>query len=793
MIRLLAGVLLATFVTSARADEPAWFGAMLAEATLSDVEVAALPFDAAGAVRLETVVAGGPASRSGFLAGDLLLRADGELLGADAKAAHAQLLALLSARSAGDSLRVGFLRRELRWTRAGETVAGAPDLEALAAGLTAGESKSVAVAVALVWHEETLTLGQRPEASGAPVPKDLYAGYPTDEVGFATELREAVTAAGFDEDTADLEARLARLAESADGSRSHLASLVQREPLRLGVMGAAIGDQLAPLGDTHFTKITADLPGVLGSITDWGAPAVVDWGPELPPKQAGIEAHLDWMQARLERCAALVETALADVDADTRSHVADSWTDIGEQFCEHIYLYLDEDKARLGRNLATIAAGERVDRAALLAATAAFQPLLDRDYIDDLKEMLYIAKRDLDAEEVISRSTPLGRIVIGGRGDDRHRRGQQGADLAATDMIALFLDLGGDDYYADGIGTTVNQAGHARIPASFLIDLEGDDAYEATQEGSIGAGVLGVGVVIDGSGNDRYIGTRWSQGVGFMGLGLVVDGEGDDRYLVEALGQGIGAWGAGIVLDHYGDDRYAASRYAQGVGLAGGLGLLSDRWGSDEYLCKGRWPSGYGTAGVFQSWGQGCGVGFRGNASGGLGFLFDGAGGDRYEAGNFSQGGGYYFGVGALWDRGVSDDVYIGSRYNQGFAAHQAVGYFEEAGGSDEYWTRNAVAPGLAWDECVTSFSDLGGDDLYQGGSFSLAASAHNAISLFHDAAGLDEYRWADLAHAGGNDYHGGTSLSWFLDEGGAEDLYAAEDLNDSESSGPENRLFLDR
>lgn len=793
MMRLLASVLLAIVTTSPQDAAPAWFGAVLSGASLSEPEAGVVPVPATAGVRLDSVVSGGPASRSGFLAGDLLVRADGELLGADAEAARAGLLALLAERTAGDELRVGFVRRELRWTRGGEPLAGEPDLAALAAGLAPGSSSAVEVEAVLAWHEQTLILGQRPEASGQEVPRDLYPGYPTDEVSYAQELREAVAAEGFGEDTADLEARLARLAERGDASRSHLVSLVQRAPLRLGPMGDAIGESLALLADSHFTEAPGKLPTTLASITDWGAPSAIDWGPELPPKRAGIEAHLDWMEARLGLCAGLVESALADLDAETRARVADAWTDVGARFCEHIYLYLDEDKERLARNLATIAAGERVDRAALLAATAAFEPLLDVDYIDDLKEMLYIAKRDLDAEEVISRTTPFGRIVIGGRGDDRHRRGQQGADSGTDDMVALMLDLGGNDFYADGIGTTVNQAGHARIPASFLIDLEGDDAYEATQEGSIGAGVLGVGVVIDAEGNDRYIGTRWSQGVGFLGLGVVVDGAGDDRYLVEALGQGIGAWGAGVVLDHYGDDRYAASRYAQGVGMAGGLGLLADRWGSDEYLCKGRWPSGYGTAGVFQSWGQGCGVGFRGNASGGLGFLFDGAGADRYEAGNFSQGGGYYFGVGALWDRGVSGDVYIGSRYNQGFAAHQAVGYFQETGGNDAYWTRNAVAPGLAWDECVTSFTDLGGDDLYQGGSFSLGASAHNAISLFYDAQGRDEYRWADLAHAGPNDYHGGSSLSWFLDEGGSDDLYTGPDANGMASAGPKNRLFRDR
>ena len=174
--------------------------------------------------------------------------------------------------------------------------------------------------------------------------------------------------------------------------------------------------------------------------------------------------------------------------------------------------------------------------------------------------------------------------------------------------------------------------------------------------------------------------------------------------------------------------------------------------------------------------------------------MVDEAGADRYEAGNFSQGGGYYYGIGALCDRGKGNDLYIGSRYDQGFAAHQAVGYFHESGGDDVYLTRNAVAHGLAWDECVTMFIEDGGDDTYQGGGFSLGASAHNAICVFWERRGDDTYLRGPLGHAGGNDYHGGTSLSVFVDEGRGKDRYpGGKDLNGTVAAAPEHGLFLDR
>ena len=165
------------------------------------------------------------------------------------------------------------------------------------------------------------------------------------------------------------------------------------------------------------------------------------------------------------------------------------------------------------------------------------------------------------------------------------------------------------------------------------------------------------------------------------------------------------------------------------------------------------------------------------------------------EAGNFSQGGGYYYGLGILNARGTGDDVYIGSRYNQGFSAHQAVGVFLEDGGNDSYTTRQGVAQGLAWDESVTLFIDAAGNDTYEGGgSFSQGASAHNSIAVFLDRGGRDRYLYkAGQARAGGNDYHGGSSLSFFVDEGGDEDFYnSANSANNAVRLDPEYGIFLD-
>src|SRR6185295_14495988 len=144
------------------------------------------------------------------------------------------------------------------------------------------------------------------------------------------------------------------------------------------------------------------------------------------------------------------------------------------------------------------------------------------------------------------------------------------------------------------------------------------------------------------------------------------------------------------------DDLYTGVRFCQGVGFAGGVGALVEKGGNDRFVCTGRYDSEYGEAGLFSGWGQGVGFGFRGVASGGIGMLYDVRGDDVYEAGNFSQACGYFYGWGILRDD-AGDDRFLGSRYAQGAAAHQAVATFLEGGGDDLYRSVSDVAQGLAW------------------------------------------------------------------------------------------------
>jgi hypothetical protein len=300
-------------------------------------------------------------------------------------------------------------------------------------------------------------------------------------------------------------------------------------------------------------------------------------------------------------------------------------------------------------------------------------------------------------------------------------------------------------------------------------------------------------MLLDLEGNDTYIGTSWAQGTGYFGVGILHDVAGDDTYRGRTFCQGVGLFGMGFLIDDSGNDRYEGDGQVQGVGMPRGIGALSDKAGDDEYYAKGRYATGYGTSGVFDAWSQGTGLGFRMLQSGGIGLLADDGGADVYEAGNFSQGGGYYYALGVLCDRGRDDDVYVGSRYDQGFSAHQALGYFHESGGDDVYRTRNAVISGLAWDQSISFFLEDSGDDDYHGGGFSTGASAHNGLTVFVDERGTDVHRRGAPGRAGPNDYHGGTSLSFFLDDGGQRDRYADGDRNDRVEVTGDHAIVVDR
>ncbi len=556
-----------------------------------------------------------------------------------------------------------------------------------------------------------------------------------------------------------------------------LVRYVHRDPFRLRDVTKALVRDIRRPGPFLAEQATRAAFGLLTG----KQPAVTS--ETSSQKRLTPDQLLALIERTLGRAAAWVDKAFAGMTAADRTFLAANLGQLLDAFDDGIYLFSDKDKARRKKVLRILKLATKLDYQALQQAVDSLSWLYRPGKVRRVLARVDWPKGALERAIVARKQTKWGLILIGGARRNWYR--QQDA--------AVIIDLGGDDLYTNNTAASIP----GKIPVSVIVDLAGNDAYESHRRFTQGCGVMGIGILVDRSGDDSYIGTSFTQGVGYFGVGLLIDDAGHDRYRGLKLHQGVGLWGVGALIDKAGNDRYDAQLYSQGVGLAHGVGLLHDVSGDDRYYAKGQRPTGYGTPGVFDAWSQGCGLGFRLDASGGIGLLVDGAGRDHYQAGNFSQGGGYYFAWGILYDAGKGDDRYIASRYGQGWSAHQAVGTFIEEGGDDHYTTRNAVNTGLAWDQCVTLFLEEGGNDTYQGGGFSQGASAHNAISLFYDLGGRDHYSRVQPARAGGNSYHGGTSWSLFIDAGGGRDTYATQDgkqryRNNSRFTGKTHFAFCD-
>jgi hypothetical protein len=351
--------------------------------------------------------------------------------------------------------------------------------------------------------------------------------------------------------------------------------------------------------------------------------------------------------------------------------------------------------------------------------------------------------------------TPLGRVLLTGRNTNIHY---------AQDC-ALLIDFAGDDVYYGAVGST----GPA-LPVSVAIDLDGDDRYVNEHAGlpSQGAGVLGIGMLIDCQGKDSYASRTFSQGCGRFGVGILCDEEGNDRYATQGFSQGAGMYGSGILLDMKGDDTYNTVYYAQGYGFSLGLGLLADVSGNDRYIADDTNLNHVGdeTPKHNESDAQGFGAGRRGdhtdghNMSGGLGILHDMAGDDEYFAGVFAQGSGYWYGYGILNDM-TGNDRYRGVFFNLGAAAHFAIGVLLDQSGDDRTDLVMTLGLGTAHDASAAFYIDSDGNDTYtmseaDDRACSLGTALNNSFAVFANIRGNDTYTPVGNALGYATSRHGG-------------------------------------
>ena len=166
---------------------------------------------------------------------------------------------------------------------------------------------------------------------------------------------------------------------------------------------------------------------------------------------------------------------------------------------------------------------------------------------------------------------------------------------AGPSGVALLADLHGDDHYELAAQPVV--APSSQLPGrnrsmgqgagrGWRLTQASDAASRAHPE-PVRETAGGVGVLIDLQGDDHYQAQVFAQGAGYQeGLGMLIDAAGHNRHEVAWYGLGAAAHGAaGVFLaSGAGDDDYRVSHVTSlGAGHDFSLGWFEDRGGNDRY------------------------------------------------------------------------------------------------------------------------------------------------------------------------------------------------------------------
>jgi hypothetical protein len=419
-----------------------------------------------------------------------------------------------------------------------------------------------------------------------------------------------------------------------------------------------------------------------------------------------------------------------------------------------------------------------MNRRALLAAAAELAPLADpriRLPLSEIEKTTATAVDGASGDLFRLVETASGKILIGGAGDNIY-------ELDTLTDIAVVIDIGGNDTYIEGVVTETR-------PLLVVMDLDGDDLYKGAQPGIQGSAIIGVSMLVDFAGNDKYDAEDVAQGTCLAGIGILVDFAGTDSYRAKRRAHGSATGGVGILIDSAGDDSYHASLYAQGFGGPLGFGLIDDAAGNDHYYAGGINPDSYGDSPGYAGWSQGMGAGPRGIANGGIGVMLDGGGDDVYECDYFSHGAAYWFAVGLARDFDGNDQR-LGStvagfdggarsearflRYGVGFGVHYGVGLLFDDNGNDTYVSDHA-GPGFAYDISLGGIFDFGGDDTYSSTGIGQGAVAENGFAILFSVGGNDHYEGGGQAGAG----PGSPGNFGFLIDYEGTDTYGNDETND--------------
>ncbi len=299
-------------------------------------------------------------------------------------------------------------------------------------------------------------------------------------------------------------------------------------------------------------------------------------------------------------------------------------------------------------------------------------------------------------------NTPHGAVLIGGSGDDTY-------DAAALKNVALLIDMGGSNTYTAPVAAAHENEIRIAIDFGSDITVKGVDDLH----GNAGTGAFGIGIMVcpNEDGEKEFSTGPFSQGAGLGGVGiLAVNGTtifSGDRYT-----QGFGASGVGVLWARNGkSSKVTAVRSGQGSALTRGIGLFLHE-GDDADIRGGlvqpdpREPLGS------VSMCQGVGFGPRAYAGGGVGIAVVHGTSVSVKGSYFSQGVGYWHGMGVFRLRGDQNTLQA-RRYDMGSGVHSAFGHFDVFGNANRIlnW---GVGPSYGWDHAAGSSLIVGDDNEMQ-------------------------------------------------------------------------------
>ena len=560
-------------------------------------------------IAVQRVVPGSSAERAGLRGGDVIIAIDRQRVSDTPAAMRAGLLArLVLQRHPGEPLQLVLLRPERRYQARLNGRAVAVDSPSQWRQLLDGDAtQTLSLSRQLRWRKlrVTVVLGRRAVRRLQTTPVNPHYEALPERSGRWIEpaLRHFTMEADYLE-------LLANWSEPVWGQPSQLLPLVdylRREPLRMDTLLEELRTTVRRHADRPaalVAALTALRAGHFSAVPPPRAQAVA---------QNDMAAELARLSRLLERARSERQRALAGLETDDLSELREGVPTLFSGLSDSYYLHRGDDLSAQQHTAELLALLAQIDEEAMASALLWLAQLADTAPLQRLATALADAEPLREAvpgasgELLYVATTSAGRIVVGGRAENRY-----------TGRFALVIDLGGDDVYLHQVGRVDGEQA-----LSAIIDLAGDDEYSATADFAQAGALLGVALVLDLAGNDRYLAARFAQGATVGGGALLIDWAGDDEYSGQEQLQGAAFFGLAALIDGGGDDRYHGDQFAQGVGGPRAVGLLLDKAGDDHYFCGGRELSSYGTGGIFRGSGQGLGIGLRFHAAGGIGLLQD--------------------------------------------------------------------------------------------------------------------------------------------------------------------------